>query len=170
MIEPPSRAVSDYLASFGLGGILVRPTGEIQVVCSPVRMGPAAALLWTRNWHSAHQVVQAIGEAQPASFEAAVAEIRAAAARCDVILSEHAAVMGRAEAALARLDTKIELARRSGTLQFFNSEYRRRREAARAAGKGFMRYGTALAKLRQLLAGAAAGAPVSDVVARVFER
>jgi hypothetical protein len=132
-------------------------------------MGQAAALWWVRDWSSAHQVVQAIGEAQPASVEAAVAEIRAAAARCDVVLSEHAVVVARARDALARLDTKIELARQSGTLQFFNSEYRRRREEARATGKGFMRYGTALAKLRQLLAGAAAGTPIANVLQRVFE-
>jgi hypothetical protein len=161
--------VRDYLAGFGLGCILVRPTGEVQVARN-WGQPPVAAALWAQDQKTAWQVVRAIGEVQPSSVEAAVAEIRAAAVRVDAVLSEHSAVVARARDALARLDTKIELARQTGTLAFFNAEYRRRREAARAAGKGFMRYSTALARLRQLLAGAAAGAPVSDVVQQVFDK
>jgi hypothetical protein len=41
MIE---RAVRDYLAGFGLGCILVRPSGEIEVARDLARMGPVAAL------------------------------------------------------------------------------------------------------------------------------
>ena len=89
MIEPLPRAARDYLAGFNLGCILVRSTGEISVARDLARMGPVAALWWTRDRATAHQVVRAIGEQRPDSVEAAVAEIRAAAARVDAVLSEH---------------------------------------------------------------------------------
>ena len=135
MIEPPSRAVRDYLAGFNLGCILTRPSGEVQVSHNWGR-APVAAALWAQD--------QKI---------AAIAEIRAAAVRVDAVLSEHSVVVARARDALARLDTKIELARRDGVLKFFNREYQRRRLAARAAGARFMTYGQAKRRLRQLLAG-----------------
>ena len=170
MIEPLPKPVRDYLHEFGLACIYVTPAGRIGVTRDLADAGAIAAALWTKDAATAHAVVRAIGALRsPASVEAATAEVLAAAKRVDAVLSEHAVVVARARDALTRLDTKIELARQSGTLQFFNSEYRRRREAARAAGKGFMRYGTALAKLRGLLAGAAAGVPLKDVVQRVFE-
>jgi hypothetical protein len=169
MIEPPSRAVRDYLAGFNLGCILIRPSGEIEVARSLARMGPVAALWWVRDWSSAHQVVRAIGEQRSGTVEAAIAEIRAAAVRVDVVLSERSVVVARARDALARLDTKIELARQNGVLQFFNREYQRRRLAARAAGARFMTYGEAKRRLRKLLARAAAGTPIANVLQRVFE-
>lgn len=124
----------------------------------------------TQDLRSAHQVVRAIGEQRPGSVEAAVAELKAAAARVDAVLSEHGVVVARAQDALAQLDTKLELAQRDGALKFFNSEYRRRREEARAADLGFMPYNIALAKLRKFLAGAAAGASIEGLIKRVFER
>jgi hypothetical protein len=46
MIAPLSKPVRDYLAGFNLGCILVRTTGEIQVVEANhlARMGAVAAL------------------------------------------------------------------------------------------------------------------------------
>jgi hypothetical protein len=84
--------------------------------------------------------VQASGEQRPGSVEGAVAEIKAAANRVGATLSEHAVVLARAQAALSQLDTKLELARQKGALKFFNAEYRRRREEAKARGAGFMNY------------------------------
>jgi hypothetical protein len=68
------------------------------------------------------------------------------------------------------LDGKLAAAQRTGDLQFFNRAYRQYRLDCKQRGEGAMPYNIALAKLRKLLAGAAAGAPVSDVVAAVFER
>jgi hypothetical protein len=148
MIEPPSRAVRDYLAGFDLGCILVRPAGEVQVSRNWGR-APVAAALWAQDWKTAWQVVQAIGEAQPSSVEAAVIELKAAAVRLNVVLSEHSIVVARASAALGRLGSRLELARRDGTLKFFNSEYQRRRKIARSAGVGFMNYSTATGRLER---------------------
>ena len=168
MIAPPPKPVCNYLSGFGLACIYIVPDGRISVTRNLADVGAVAAAWWAKD-AAAHAVVRAIGEHAPTGVEAATAEILAAAKRVDAVLSEHDVVVARARNALARLDTKIEHARRTGTLAFFNSEYQRRREAARAAGKGFMRYNTALSKLRKLLAGAAAGAPVSDVLQRVFD-
>ena len=170
MIEPFPRAVRDYLASFGLGCILVRPDGEVQVARSLAHTSSAAACWWTRDRATAHQVVRAIGAHVPPSLEAAVAELKAAAARCDVVLSEHSVVIARAQTALDQLDRKLETARSAGDLQWFNRAYKQYRLDAQGRGQGFMPYGTAMARLRKLLAAAAAGAQVSDLAAAVFER
>jgi len=65
-------------------------------------------------------------------------------------------------------------AQRSGAMRFFNAEYRRRREAASAIGRGFMTYGRARAWLRQAVAGVIAAGGGCDLdltmVRRVFER
>jgi hypothetical protein len=58
-------------------------------------------------------------------------EILAAAARLDVVLSEHAVVLQRAKAAVSELDTRISAAQASGAPQAFNAEYRKRRLLAK---------------------------------------
>ena len=105
---------------------------------------------------TAHAVVRAIGEHAPASLEAATAEIQAAAKRIDAVLMEHVVVVERARAALDRLDGKLETARANGDLSFFNKAYREHRLACKQRGVGAMPYNVALAKLRKLLAEAAA--------------
>jgi hypothetical protein len=172
MIGPLPKPVRDYLASFNLGCIAVTSTGEIQVIGAKelVRTDTVAALWWAKSLRSAHQTVQAIGEQRPDSVEAAVAELRAAANRVGVVLTEHGTVVVRAQVAVNQLQEKISDAQRAGSLKFFNSEYRRRREEAKAAGRGFMPYNLAMARLRSLLAGAAAGASIDGLIARVFER
>jgi hypothetical protein len=65
--------------------------------------------------------------------------------------------MSCAQEALAKLDGRIEQARRIGALAAFNSEYRSRRLAARAAGQHFMSYAEARRRLQRVLTGVAAG-------------
>jgi hypothetical protein len=76
--------------------------------------------------------------------------------------------MVRAKAATPKLGARLTVAQQTGALRFFNTEYRRRRLAARAAGVRFMSYGEARRRLRQALAGAAAGTPMPDLIAAVF--
>lgn len=47
-----------------------------------------------------------------------------------------------------QVDTYLQRLKTNGDLHAFNAEYRRRRVAAKANGKGFMSYSTALARLR----------------------
>jgi hypothetical protein len=60
--------------------------------------------------------------------------------------------VARAEAAAARIAWGISAANDRGDLQFFNAEYKRRRAEAVAAGKPFMTYGQARARLQKAIA------------------
>ena len=170
MIEPASRAVCDYLAQFGVVAIYITSTGILGVGRDLSRAAPIAAAWWVRDRRTAEQIIMAIGEEQPATIAQATAEVRVAADRLGVVLSEHSVVMARAKAAIDQLGAKLSTAQANGDLKFFNRAYRQYRLACQQRGEGAMPYGTARAKLRKLLAGAAAGAPVSDVLQRVFER
>jgi hypothetical protein len=79
--------------------------------------------------------------------------------------------MQRAGASVARIDAAFAEAQRCGTMKFFNAEYRRRREAASARGRGFITYERARARLRRAVAGviAAGGVISTSLVAEVFE-
>jgi hypothetical protein len=84
-------------------------------------------------------------------------DVVAAARRLDVMVTEHAGVVTRAQAAVKKIEGGLRWAQRQGVLSQFNDEYRRRRLAATARGERFMSYGEAQARLRKALAGVAAG-------------
>ena len=83
-------------------------------------------------------------------------DIVAAAAQLGIAHAHDEAVT-RARAAVARINAVLNAAHDRGDLKFFNSEFRRRRMAARAAGVSFMSYATAMQRLRKELACVAAG-------------
>jgi hypothetical protein len=58
-------------------------------------------------------------------------DISAAARALGVALTDHATVLARAKAAVAKIEAGMAWAQRSGVLHEFNQEYRRRRLAAR---------------------------------------
>ena len=78
-------------------------------------------------------------------------------------------VVVRARAAIDRLGTKLSTANANGDLKFFNRAYRQYRLGCLQRGERAMDYGAARVKLRELLAEAAAGAPIANVLERVFE-
>jgi hypothetical protein len=169
MIELPSRAVRDYLARFGVAAIYLTSSGKLGVGRNLARAGPIAAA-WCGSAIDVPTSRSSIGEQQqPATVEEAARAVLAAAARLGAVLSEHSAVMARAKTALTKLNARLATAKQTGALAFFNAEYQRRRLAARAAGARFMTYGEAKRRLRKLLAGAAAGTPIANVLQRVFE-
>jgi hypothetical protein len=89
---------------------------------------------------------------------------------CIVHLTRRVEVLARATAAVNRIDERLARAQRDGALSGFNQEYRRRRLAAAAAGKRFMSYKQAQARLRKALAGVAAGKVMTaSIVASVFD-
>jgi hypothetical protein len=170
MIESLPRGVADYLSGYRVAAVVITKTGKL-AVRAPAdlnRVAPVAAW-WTKSRAEAEQILVAIGEHHPASFERAEAEIKAAANRLGVTLSEHTRVMERASAAAAKLDGKLAEAQNDGDLRFFNREFKRRRIEAQRAGKGFLSYPTALGRLPRLLAGAAAGTKPESLLAAVFE-
>ena len=68
-----------------------------------------------------------------------------------------------------KLNGKLAAAQQAGALQTFNRAYKAYRLDCVARGERAMPYGTALAKLRGLLAGAAAGAPTANMLQAVFK-
>jgi hypothetical protein len=114
-----------------------------------VSRNPAgAAAAW---WVEAEQAGAVIRQARKDG-----SDIQAIARRLGVALTEHAIVLTRASAAIERIEAALGEAQRRGDLKFFNTEYKRRRAQAAAAGQSFMSYGEARARLHKAIAGAAA--------------
>jgi hypothetical protein len=95
--------------------------------------------------------------------------IIAAAGRLHFRLTDHAAVLARAKAAGASLEDRLSAAQDAGQLREFNRQYQQRRLAAKLAGRSFIGYGEARARLRALLAATAAGKFTGNVIQRVFD-
>jgi hypothetical protein len=163
------RAQCANLAQFGVVAIYITSAGTLGIGRGLSRAAPIAVAWWVRDRRTAEQILVAIGEEQPATVAEATAEILAAADRLEVVRSEHSVVVARARAALDQLGTKLSTAQANGDLKFFNRAYRQYRLARQQRGERAMTYGAARAKLDKLLAGAAAGTPLANVLQRVFE-
>ena len=90
-----------------------------------------------------------------------------APARARGVKVEHSCALQRTEELVNRLDARLAQPQRTGDVGFFNREYKRRRQQAQAAGRPFMPYKAAQARLRKALVGVAAG-DRPGIVARVF--
>jgi hypothetical protein len=140
--------------------------------CRPRSCSRSSACRRLVGPRSVHGRASARGDRRVASGDGggATRALQAAAARLGVALSDHAVVMQRVQAAVGRLDGKLARAKDNGDLKFFNRAYHAYRLVCQHRGEHAMPYGTAVARLRKLLAGAAAGASVPDVPRAVFER
>jgi hypothetical protein len=78
-------------------------------------------------------------------------DIPAAAPALGIALTDHATVLARATAAVARIKAGMAWAQRTGVLHEFNQEYQRRRIEAAKQGRGFPPFQRSLAKLGVLL-------------------
>jgi hypothetical protein len=167
--QPPSRAVRDYLAQFGVVAIFITRSGKIAVGHNLSRAAPVVAAWWVSDRAAAEQVLIAIGSNHPSTVEGAARAILAAAGRLGVTLTEHTTVMRRAKAAVGELDTCLAAVNAADMLSFFNREYRVRRLAAHAAGRSFLPYAEAHRRLRMALASAAATGSMPELMHQVFE-
>jgi hypothetical protein len=152
------RAVADYVRAFDLTAICAYRDGRVGVSRNPV--GAAAA--W---WVEAEQAGAVIRLARKDG-----SDIQVVARRLGVAVTEHAIVLKRASAAIERIEAALREAQRRGDLKFFNSEYKRRRGAAVAAGQTLMSYGEARARLHKAVASAAAsgGTMTRTLIESVF--
>jgi hypothetical protein len=99
------------------------------------------------------------------------AAILASAAVIGAVLTADDVAISRAGAACTKLDSMIDQMRRSGQLREFNRQYKIRRDAAIAAGHGFMQYSAALKRLKaallpMLMAGSAK--PMASLFDQIF--
>jgi hypothetical protein len=70
---------------------------------------------------------------------------------------------------MQRLDAMLATMRVDGTLALFNQRYKLGRAAAKAEGRGFMGYNTALARLKlALIPALTSGQPIAGIFAEIF--
>jgi hypothetical protein len=198
-LELPDAGVQRYLRRFNIGAvyIIAGSAGFPCIIGSgtdlatelaaarkvwPKDLDPPvlAAAWWCFDLRTAQQIVTLAlasdlrqvkhdGSRLAVNVSEATVAITAAAGRLHFRLTDHAAVLARAKAAGVELESKLTAAQDTGQLSEFNREYQRRRLAAKMAGRRFISYREARARLRALLAAAAAGKFTGNVIQRVFE-
>jgi hypothetical protein len=156
-IAPLSKPIANYIRQFGLTAIC-RRDGRLGVT----RDLSGADRAW---WLPADQAGAVLKLARQVG-----GDIEGAARKAGIVLADHATVLARAGAAIAKIGARLDQAQRTGVLHAFNGEYRRRRLAAFEKGKGFISYREARSRLQRVLAGiAATGTAPEALIAHVFE-
>jgi hypothetical protein len=87
------------------------------------------------------------------------------------VLTVDETAINRASAACTRLDSMFDGMRKSGALREFNAEYKIRRAATIAEGKGYMPHHVALKRLKAALVPhlmQQSGKPMSSILQQVF--
>jgi hypothetical protein len=145
-----SKPTADYIRNFGLTAVCRYRDGRLGVTRDP---SGAERAWWIDADHAGTVLLLA---------RRAGSDIEAAARKAGVELADHATVLARAEAAVAKINTRLDQAQRTGVLSEFNAEFRRRRLAAFEKGKGFMSYREARSRLQRVLAGVAVTGTAPD--------
>jgi hypothetical protein len=150
--------VADYIREFGLTSVCRYLDGRIGVTRDPT----GADRAW---WLPADQAGVVLTLARQAG-----GDVEGAASKAGIVLADHATVLVRAEAAVAKISIRLDQAQKTGVLHAFNAEFRRRRLEATEQGTGFMSYRQARARLRRaLIEIAATGIAPASIVKTVFE-
>jgi hypothetical protein len=198
-LELPDSNARLYLSRFAVAAvwIICGPTGFPCLIGSgfdlvselaaarkswPKELDPPvlAAVWWVFDKRTAQQIANLAvasdlrqarkdGSRLSVRLSEASAAIVAAAGRLHFRLTDHAVVMQRIRATGIALEGKLTAAQEAGQLREFNMEYQKRRMVAQAAGKRFIGYQEARARLRAVLAAVADGRFSGDVIRRVFE-
>jgi hypothetical protein len=93
------------------------------------------------------------------------------AASLGATLTADDVAIGRANAAVVRLDAMVEQMRRDGTLQEFNRRFKAGRAAALARGEGYMNFAVAMKRLKAALIPHLIGrdtAPMQSLFEQIF--
>jgi hypothetical protein len=138
-IAPLSRAVIKYMAAFQLAAVCRYRDGRLRATRDP----EGAEVAW---WCEAVKARAVLRLARKGG-----GDIPAAARAHGVALTDHATVLARATAAVAKIEAGMAWAQRTGVLHEFNQEYRRRRLGAQRRGERFMGYAQATARLRRAI-------------------
>ena len=163
----PRGRERDYLVAYGVVAVYVAelPTGEtmvgtsrdlLQSLISIRRRHTGAAIVAAYRAKDADDAELVRAEALQASdgvlmtARAPQARIELAAARTNVMLTDHATIMERVSAAVAYVEDKIEQAQAAGELRWFNQAYQAWRLEAKAQGR-VMTYAEARARLRRAI-------------------
>src|SRR6267378_2361725 len=154
--SPDGRAAIEYLLSSGAVAIsLIEVDGAYVFRTGPLAKSrdiPSGRIFWISAQQAKPIVRLARKLAGPRpNLTSALAALHEAVAQERTALTEHATAIGRASAAVAKLDNYFEAMRRSGQLAQFNKQYKQRRTEATANGRGFMSWSTAMTRLKRAL-------------------
>ena len=123
-IAPLPRAVMDYTAAFDLAAVCRQRDGRLRITSDP----EGAETAWWCEAVKAGPVIRAARRHR--------SDIPVAARALGTALTDHATVLARAKAAVARIEAGMAWAQRTGVLHEFNQEYRRRRLEAHGRASG----------------------------------
>jgi hypothetical protein len=153
--SPNRKRAEQYLAASGAVPItIIERDGacSISTASKLPTMGNSASTWWTAAADAPRVASAARTLAGPApDLSTATAALARSAASLRAVLTADDVAIGRASAAVVRLDAMIEQMRRDGTLREFNARFKRGRAAALAEGRGFMNYAAATARLKRAL-------------------
>ena len=157
MIQPMSAALRGYIHAFDLHAVCQYSDGRVAVSGNPAG---AVAAYWCEGRRDAGFIAKLATEGRMSVLDAA--------RQLHLRLAPHEHVIGKSEAAFARLNASLTKANSDGTLKAFNRAYQAQRQAARAQGRGFMSYQQARNRLLRVLARHAAGTAPVSVFGEVF--
>jgi hypothetical protein len=158
IVEPLSVAGLDYLRSFNLKCVAVSKTGRVFTCNNPA--GAVAA------WWCKRDDAFAIANASWAN-----GDVPGAAHRLGLTVTPHSVVAKRTADRTAKIDEALKQALDEGVLKMFNAEFRKRRLAAKRAGRRFMSYHAAHERLRRVVTEMVAkgGLVTQSLIAGVFD-
>jgi hypothetical protein len=153
--------VRNYLFTFGSTAIALQANGVVTLTANPA----GAVQAW---WLKRSDSKRLLDECRVRG------DIEQAAKRLRISLTEHSIALMRTDKALAQIDTILDGTQENGGLKQFNALYKRKRLQALAAGRTFVPYTTARARLQRALIEAVAdgsqGRPLSFVMLRALEQ
>ena len=187
MLKLPRKAEREYIVTSRIHAIYVAalPTEQTMVATSRDLLHSLLALrkrysglhitaaFWVRDRQEARLLAREAyhgflgDDLLPLDAVAAQHRIEDAAQRLSVMLTDHEAVLQRAQAAVAFVESQIEQAQASGGLRWFNDAYRLWRLEAKAHGRG-MSYAEARARLRRKIFERISGNSEQLTAAEVF--
>ena len=135
LLSPVER---DYLSAFGVSAVCVCPRGKVFVSENP---RDASLVFWCKSTDAK----------RVADLAQRNGDIVGAALRLQVQLTEHVKLIARVRERTGRIEAALQTALDEGTLRAFNQEFRRRRLEAQRAGREFMSYQIAHARLRRVV-------------------
>jgi hypothetical protein len=151
--SPDTRAALAYLKASGARAISVVEVDGVAAFRVGTRNNPNATIVFWIATVNAKPVVKCAQRLAGVNqnIDDAVVSLKKAATECRATLTPHDTAISRAAGAARRLDEYLSSVRGAGTLREFKRAFTVRREAAMAAGRGFMPYKIAMSRLRLAL-------------------
>src|ERR1700741_1295654 len=163
----PPRAEREYLTAYGVVAVYVAkmPTGNAMAgisrdllpsLISIRRRHVGAAIVaayWAKDADDAQLIrdeIERNSDGVLMTARALQARIELAAARANVLLTDHDTIMERVRLAVDYVEDRIEQAQAAGELRWFNQAYQSWRLEAKAQGR-VMTYAEARARLRRAI-------------------